>query len=187
MLFSGQRNKLLHQAEAVSAQLDVIKAQAFPSVVAGVQHVWGGLVPYGYYPHDTGYVALQFQPGAGLSALSARNAASLKKDAAQQELMAFDRTLKNQILTTLSDLESAQSQITPAQLILNGSLDVVASYLRQYQVGRRSWIEVLNAQRELTQAAYSLIDLQVAVQQNQVKLMLLTGDINPQQYDDIHE
>ena len=64
---------------------------------------------------------------------------------------------------------------------------MVASYLRQYQVGRRIWIEVLNAQREMTQAAYGLIDLQVSLQQSQAKLMLLSGDITPQEYGLIHE
>jgi adhesin transport system outer membrane protein len=64
---------------------------------------------------------------------------------------------------------------------------VVASYLRQYQVGRRNWVEVLNAQREMAQAAYGLIDLEVGLQQSQVRLMLLSGDISPQEFGFIHE
>ena len=71
--------------------------------------------------------------------------------------------------------------------MLDGTSEVVASYLRQYQVGRRNWVEVLNAQREKAQAAYALIDLQVTLQQAQLRLMLLSGDITPQEFGLIHE
>jgi adhesin transport system outer membrane protein len=155
--FSGQRNKLMHQVDSAMHQMDVVKSQALPSVVAGYQHVWGGLYPNSYQ-HNSAYVSLQFQPGAGLSALSNRNAAAMKQDAVKQELLTLERTLRNQVLS-----------------------------LRQYQVGRRTWVEVLNAQREMTQAAYGLIDLQVALQQSQVRLMLLSGDITPQEFGYIHE
>ena len=184
--FSGQRNRLLHLADSAQYQLDVVKAQALPSVVAGYQHLWGGLVPSSYQ-HNSAYVSLQFQPGAGLSAISNRNAAAMKQDAAKQELLALERNLRNQVLSTLADIDSAESQLKPAQTLLAGTTEVVASYLRQYQVGRRIWIEVLNAQREMTQAAYGLIDLQVSLQQSQAKLMLLSGDITPQEYGLIHE
>lgn len=184
--YSGQRNKLLHQVEAAQYQLDVVKAQALPTVVAGYQHVWGGVVPSSLQ-QNTAYVGLQFQPGAGLSALSNRSAAAMKQDATRQELMTLERNLRNQILSALADFESAQTQFNPAKTLLDGTSEVVASYLRQYQVGRRTWVEVLNAQREMTQAAYGLIDVQVAMQQSQVRLMLMSGDITPQEFGQIHE
>jgi adhesin transport system outer membrane protein len=184
--YSAQRNKLIQQAEAASAQMDVVKAQALPTVVAGVQHIWGGLVPSSYV-HNSAYLSVQFQPGAGLAALSNVNAAAMRQDAVRQELLAFERNLQSQVLSVLAEIDSAQTQLNPSQSLLAGSIEVVASYLRQYQVGRRGWIEVLNAQREMTQAAYNLIDLNVNLQLNQIKLMLLAGDIGPQQYDLIHD
>jgi len=167
-------------------QMDVVKSQALPSVVAGYQHVWGGMYPNSFQ-HNSAYVSLQFQPGAGLSALSNRNAAAMKQDAVKQELLTLERNLRNQVLSALADIDSAQTQLKPARTLLDGTTEVVASYLRQYQVGRRTWVEVLNAQREMTQAAYGLIDLQVALQQSQVRLMLLSGDITPQEFGYIHE
>lgn len=184
--FSGQRSKLGHQVESALYQLDVAKAQALPSVVLGYQHVWGGMVP-NVYQHNTAYISLQYQPGAGLSALSARNAVAMRQDAAKQELLALERNLRNQVMSTWTDIESMQAQLGPAKTLLDGTTEVVASYLRQYQVGRRTWVEVLNAQREMAQAAYSLIDIQVALQQSQVRLMLLAGDITPQEFGLIHE
>ena len=41
--------------------------------------------------------------------------------------------------------------------------------------------------REKAQAAYALIDLQVTLQQAQLRLMLLSGDITPQEFGLIHE
>jgi adhesin transport system outer membrane protein len=60
---------------------------------------------------------------------------------------------------------------------------VVASYLRQYQVGRKTWLDVLNAQRESTQARYSLVDLDWGIQGVQLRLLLLAGVVDPRSLD----
>jgi adhesin transport system outer membrane protein len=56
---------------------------------------------------------------------------------------------------------------------------VVDSYLRQYQVGRRNWVEVLNALREKAQAAYGLADVEQSRDQAQVRLLIITGELAP--------
>lgn len=56
--------------------------------------------------------------------------------------------------------------------------EVVASYLRQYQVGRKTWLDVLNAQRETTQARYTLADLEAGIQAAHLRLLMLSGRID---------
>jgi adhesin transport system outer membrane protein len=68
-------------------------------------------------------------------------------------------------------------QILPAQLLAESTSDVVASYLRQYTVGRKSWLDVLNAQRELVQAKYALVEYEVRLIMASYKMKILVGNI----------
>jgi adhesin transport system outer membrane protein len=59
--------------------------------------------------------------------------------------------------------------------LLIGAEEIVASYLRQFQVGRKNWLDVLNAQREKAQAEYSFSDLEYPLMLSNVRLLLLAG------------
>jgi adhesin transport system outer membrane protein len=183
---SAQRKRLVSQIDSADAQINVNKAQVWPNLVAGFQHTLGGAVPAGY-DRNKGYLSLEFQSGAGLSARAGVQAAVSRKDAAQQELETFDRNLTAQVTAVLSELEALQAQIEPSQSLLAGTTEVVESYLRQYQVGRKNWLDVLNAQREKTQALYSDADTRFGYQSSKVRLMIVTGDIRAQQLTSLHD
>ena len=183
---SGQRRRLVAQIEAAKAQYGVASAQLYPSVVAGYQHVWAGPTP-GVVPPTQFYMALQYQPGAGLSVLSNKEAAVRKQQAAEYELETLFRNLDSQVRSNLTEVDAYLLQIGPAQDLLSSASEVVESYLRQYQVGRRNWLEVLNAVREKSQAAYNLADIKFGQQQSIVKLLLLTGDVTINEFSVIHD
>jgi len=183
---SGQRKRLLSQIESADAQINVSKAQVLPTLVAGFQHTWGGLVPAGY-DRNKGYVGLEFQSGAGLSARAGVQAAVSRKEATQQELETLERNLTAQVSAGLSELDALEAQLEPSKSLLAGTTEVVESYLRQYQVGRKNWLDVLNAQREKTQALYSDADTRFGYQLSKVRLMIMTGDISAQQLTALHD
>jgi outer membrane protein, adhesin transport system len=186
MANSPQRKRLQSQIESAEAQINVNKAQIYPTVVAGFQHTWAGLTS-ATTDRNKAYLALQFQSGAGLSARSGMQAAASRKDAVQQELETLDRNLQSQTQSAISELDALQAQLKPAKALLDGTAEVVDSYLRQYQVGRKNWLDVLNAQREKTQALYNLADMQYGHQLAQVRLMILSGDISAQQLAALHD
>lgn len=180
---SGLRRKLLAQVESTQAQIDLAKSQRFPTVVAGVQHVLQGPST----DRTRAYVALQFQPGAGLSVVSGIQGAIAKKDAAQQELLALDRSIESQVSTLYGEIEVLRSQLTPAELLAEQVSELVDSYLRQYQVGRKNWLDVLNAQKEKTQALYNLTDVRYTLLLAQVRLLLQTGQLHGQNLKSIND
>ena len=183
---SGQRQKLMAQIESTQAQIRLAQAQGMPSVVAGYQYIVSGPL-YTAPDRGRGYVGLQFQPGAGLSALAGIKSALAKKDAAEQELQMLERNIEFQARTLYSDIDALQAQLAPAQELVQGTSELVESYLRQYQIGRKNWLDVLNAQREKTQADYNLADVRYALRQSQIKLLLLTGELHSAQPSVIHE
>ncbi len=183
---SAQRKRLLSQIESADAQINVSKAQVYPSVVAGFQHTWGGTVPANY-DRNKGYFGLEFQSGAGLSSRAGVQAAASRKDATQQELETLERNLTSQVSAAISEMDALQAQLGPSKALLAGTTEVVESYLRQYQVGRKNWLDVLNAQREKTQALYSDADTRYGYQLSKVRLMIMTGDISAQQLTALHD
>ena len=183
---SAQRRRLLSQIESAQAQIEVSKAQAHPSLVAGFQRTWAGTVPANY-DRSKGYLGLEFQSGAGLSARAGVQAAVSRKEAIQQELETLHRNLSAQVNAALSELEALQAQLAPSKALLEGTTEVVESYLRQYQVGRKNWLDVLNAQREKTQALYSVADTRYGLQLSKVRLMLMTGDISAEKLTALHD
>jgi len=183
---SGQRQKLLAQIESARAQVRLAEAQGLPTVVAGYQYIVSGPL-YTAPDRGRGYVGVQYQPGAGLSALSGVKSALAKQDAAEQELQVLERNLEFQARTFYSDIDALQAQLVPAQELLNGTSQLVDSYLRQYQIGRKNWLDVLNVLREKTQAQYNLADVRYSLLQSQVKLLLLTGELSGTKFSVIHE
>lgn len=183
---SAQRAKLQSQIDSAEAQIRIAKAQGLPTVVAGVQRIVSGPNPYGP-DRNHSYVSLQFQPGAGLSAMSGISSAVAKKQAAENELQVLDRSLENQTRSLYSDIDVLQAQLQPAQDLLRDTSGLVDSYLRQYQIGRKNWLDVLNALREKTQARYNLADVRYTLLQSQVKMLLLNGELTGQNTTVIHE
>ena len=104
-----------------------------------------------------------------------------------QNAVVYERQLEQQVRTALADLEALSQQVEPAQQLVTATEDVVASYLRQYQIGKKNWLDVLNAVRESTQATYSAVDVATSAQSVQLRLMLLTGQLTTQNLNLIYD
>jgi adhesin transport system outer membrane protein len=79
------------------------------------------------------------------------------------------------------------AQLEPARITVRGTEEVVESYLRQYQIGRKGWLDVLNAQRERSQAKAALSDVEYSLELSKLRFMLLTGDITSTTLATIHD
>jgi adhesin transport system outer membrane protein len=59
------------------------------------------------------------------------------------------------------------------------SVEVSDSYARQYTTGRKTWIDVLNAVRETTQAELAMVDAAAQADAASLRLRLRTGQWLP--------
>lgn len=109
-------------------------------------------------PSDRWLLAVEFQPGAGLSAWSASQAAAAKVGMAQAEIEIARRELIERIEAQFHEMRSMAAQKETAEAYAESAAELVASYLRQFTAGKKTWQEVLNAQREAAQAAFAAID-----------------------------
>ena len=97
-----------------------------------------------------------------MSAQSAVEAAVARVQALQAEVESSRRNLVEQVtlehVSALAQLQRRQS----LEAGLSLTRDMVASWDRQFLAGRKTWVEVMNAARELAQAQTALAEVNVA-------------------------
>ena len=182
---SAQLLRLRTLQEVAQAQIETAKATYFPSLALSHRRAVGAS-EVGVDPSRT-FLSLQFTPGPGLSAQSVTAAARSRLENSQQNALIFERQLEQQVRTALSDLEALGQQVEPAQLLVGATEDVVASYLRQYQIGKKNWLDVLNALRENAQASYSAVDVNSSTQLMRLRTLLLTGQLTWDNLSTLHD
>ncbi len=161
-------------AEKALAKSDVVnkRSAAMPQVSARYEKFTGSSAAV---PFDRWLVAVQYQPGAGLASMSAIDASVKRLDAAQSAVEAGLRDTQEKVSNQYNECNSFQEQMAPTLQYAQASDDVMASYLRQYTAGRKTWQEVLNAQRERAQARYAVVDVGASTRASKLKLDILTG------------
>jgi adhesin transport system outer membrane protein len=182
---SAELQRLRTQQQLTQAQIDIADASVYPTLVLAHRRALGAS-EVGVDPNKT-YLAVQFSPGPGLSAKSAAAAARLRMETVLQNAAATERLLEQQVSTSMADLKSIEQQLEPAQALVSATDEVVDSYLRQYQIGKKNWLDVLNAVRESSQAAYSAVDVSNNKDALQLRLMLLTGQLSAHNLAALHD
>lgn len=148
------------QARLQQAAIDERRADLLPEVYVRLEHQSGNFNLANSPGHSRLFIGLTSRFGAGLSTLSNIEATRTQYAAALSEIEVQSRTISEQVLTDHAQALAAISRLQSLQASLNAAIDVSASYDRQFLAGRKSWLDVLNAARELAQTEAQLADLQ---------------------------
>lgn len=106
------------------------------------------------------YLGLQYSPGAGLSLSSSIQAAQSKIAALQQDRESIRRDLQDRVNTDWREHVTNALRLDHAKEAVQSANEVLEAYTRLFVVGRRGWLDVLNAARELSLTEQTLSDLQ---------------------------
>jgi adhesin transport system outer membrane protein len=151
----------------------VAKSRYFPELSARSDETYGGVAP-----GNTTYLALTYQPGNGLSVLSASKEAESRKEIAEAALNNSRVDIRTNVHSDWNQYTSQLQQIETLSNLAETTRGVYESYVRQYTVGKKTWIEVLNSRKEATQAKYSLTDAQWQSFIAGIRLQISTGILN---------
>lgn len=138
---------------AADAQVDIQKASAraskaalWPSLSLQYRRQIEGLE---FDPSNNGVIlALQFQTSNGLRGFIGAQAGEQRVEAAKASADAVNQQVIATIKVDQAQLNAASLQLLVQQQATDAANSLVDSYLRQFDVGRRSWLDVLNVQRE---------------------------------------
>ena len=113
-------------------------------------------------PENRVFFGFNSRFGAGLSSVSRVNEARARREAALAEVEAQTRILNEQVSADFLLLSSVQERLIALEVSLDTAISVAASYERQFLAGRKSWLDVINSEREIVQTEGQIIDLTTA-------------------------
>jgi adhesin transport system outer membrane protein len=122
-------------------------------------------------------VGLRYTPGAGFSTQLEASALAERLEAQSHDIEDATRTVTQLIFDDEQAFETSAAQAQAQAASLLGSQQVLASYERQYQAGRKTWQDLLNAAREVAQNEFNLSDAQSAMQGAMYRLQVRLGAI----------
>lgn len=164
--------RLEQERQAALSDVEGKRASLYPNVSLRYEKFMGAASAV---PFDRWSVALEYQPGSGLSAVSGLGASAKRLEMAASAIEAGQREVTERIMNQFNEAQTFAQQVGPATDYARTASDVMASYLRQYTAGRKSWLDVMNAQREQTQSRYSAADVTSGTLLSVLKLEILAG------------
>ena len=164
--------RLESDVEASSSDIEVARAAVWPQISARSDNIIGGVSE-----GSISYLALTYSPGNGLSALSNTSEAKAKKEVAETLIRSTALELSNKVRSDWNQYYAEMKQAEVISNLIETSQGIYDSYLRQYGIGKKTWIEVLNAKKESTQARYLYSESQWNSFMAGVRLQISTGMI----------
>lgn len=175
---SPTKQKLTYTALASKAEMDVQSASLYPEVYARAEQQYGNYVYAGTEPVSRFFIGVQSSFGAGLSSVSRVDAARAKIKAAESELVTNERTISEQITTEWSNVKNVRMRLASLKQAQKASEDIRESWDRQFVTGRKTWLDVMNAAKELAQTELQLAEAQASLIVSSWRIAILTQQLN---------
>jgi adhesin transport system outer membrane protein len=165
------------QLEVAQRMTDQKKAAIMPALVARLeglryQSIGNPTVTYGQ-----AYLALEGTFGNGLSQLSDVRGQVARVEGAEQQIEVTRRSVIQSLEAAVADSKSFSQQLKSAGEVVNQNQSIVDSFLRLYLAGKKTWFEVLSAERELTQSRLSMADLKAAAASANNRVLRILGKL----------
>ena len=172
-----QLQRLGREVEVSRANVRQRNSALWPSLSMRAEHVTGGGGYFGGEADNRVLLQVDFSPGAGLSKVSEGAAAEARVKGAIEAKSAAEVELVGQVRSDYDTYIAAVQQDRFLRRTKSAATEILESYDRQYRVGRRSWVDVMNAARELIQVETSIVDVHATLVASQFRLRLFRGDV----------
>lgn len=153
-------------------------ADIFPRLVGRLERIHAPTVGMASTDYTQAYVVLEASLGNGLAALEGVSESSARLQASEQQIEMTRRALLQQTASAWSDFRSFSDQEAILKEITSENQEIVESFIRQYLAGKKSWLDVLNVERELVQSRLQIADIRATQMTAALRLQRLGGHLN---------
>lgn len=168
-----QRTK--YEAEAAEQEAKEIRGQALPQLSFQAQRQIGNAYVPGAQGFDSFGLVLTYAPGGGLSSIAGASAAFERAKSARFQIDTAKRELTDRLSADYNEYEFALLKKESLQRSVGLTSEIASSYDRQYLVGRKSWLDLMNSVRELAQTKVQLADAEGSLIGASRRLMVYIG------------
>lgn len=166
------------EKENLSYQLAAKKAEQWPQIYARV-HSPLGQSSTNAITETSYFLGLRYTPGAGFAGLTEADAAALRVRAQNEQIDAVRRDVLLSLINDREEFFQARTRVDALSRSASVADRVLASYLRQFQGGRKGWQDLLNQARELVQTQYALAEARASLLGAMCRLSLRMGQELP--------
>lgn len=172
-----QIKRLDAQTIVLEQELAERKADLQPEVFVRAEHQRGDFAVSNTAPTTRIVIGLATRFGAGLSSLSAVEASRKRLEILATDRETIQRGVREQVASDWAQLKSLRDRLPALARSLEAATTTAVSWDRQFLAGRKSWLEVMNAAKELSQAEADLADAAAALQVNQWRLIIASRGV----------
>jgi len=170
---SPRLKRIAEERNSALYDVDAAEAERYPKIVVGAEHV-SNLNAFND-SEFTAYIGIQYQIQDGFSLDSRIASARARVASVDESERVTKEQLRQQVAGLVRDYQAAKNQLPPLTELVESNEGLIESYLRQYRAGKKTWLDVINAQREMIQARFLLTDSYAAQCASAARLELLTG------------
>jgi adhesin transport system outer membrane protein len=112
-----------------------------------------------FTPDSSTQLVLQYATDSGLRGYNSYRAILQRLTGAEQDLIYSKRDVTDIVSSAYSERNASQEQFYAQVDAARAAVKLVDSFLRQFKVGRKAWLEVLNAHREAHEALLEISNI----------------------------
>ena len=156
------------------AELAVAESERYPKLFIAAEH--RADLSSGGASDSTIYLGFRYQLENVLPVNSRLKSSEARLVTAEETERAAREEIGQQIVQAFQEHRIQSQQIAPLNELNSANTDLKASYLRQFEAGKKSWLDVVNAHLDQVQSEYQLVDAQVSSCLSAIQLQLLTDN-----------
>lgn len=158
----------------LKSRLGAKEAEGWPQLFARAYKPIG-TIPSSADTSTTVFMGLRYSPGAGFANAVEARAIGTRVGGAEQAADVALREMGQTLQSDSLEFVNSRARIAALEKSVGGSALVLESYKRQFEAGRKSWQDLLNAVRELAQNQYALADARASMAGAMYRLQIRMG------------
>jgi adhesin transport system outer membrane protein len=151
--------RMVASAHVQEIEIDERKASLSPEVYLRMERQYGNFNFQGIPPQNRIFLGVSSSFGAGLSGLSAIETARGRHEAALADVASARIGLSEQVFGDHVSAATGQRRLLTLQASLRSAQAISQGWSQQFLVGLKSWLDVMNAARELAQVEVQIADV----------------------------
>ena len=170
--------RLEGQMRLQEAELREKRAAYQPEVYLRAEHQRGNHAYANSQNVNRLLIGMTATTGAGLSLQNQLASLMAKHEGAQHEIALTQRLLSESVQSDVFNLIARQSKTEELKLNLESLQEIQTAWLRQFDSGRKTWIEVMNAAQETMQSQLAVIENDTSLQLSYWRLQILAYGVS---------
>ena len=170
----------LIQVKLARIQADLRKADMMPTLNAQLERDIVAADRNGTSSPDTriGVALTGTVEGIGLAGFGRIKSATALVEAAWQDVEAARNDVRRRTRALISDRNMYLRVMEGNNLLVTATQETLDSFMRQYDAGRKTWVDVLNAQKELADARQAMEATKSSLMEFSLRLGVVTGHLD---------